>query len=507
MAQPGRARATTETRDRAFPFQQPWLTTVLDQVPSGVLIVDAASVTVTCWNEQATHTWPSFIQRPAALKGVSVCQLLRSDGHPYAEHEWPLARALATGTSVAEEIQFVAEDGTRAVVDVRCTAICDEGKPASAILVVLRDITEGQRVERALQESQARYENLYQDAPDMLASVDVDTELIVQCNQTLVRATGYLRDELLGRPMRDLHHPSCWRDLQAALDQVHAHGQVRDCELQVQCKNGSTIEVSLRIAAIRDEKGDLYFRSTWRDITVRKRVQTVLDLKQAELARSRLELQALAGRLFTAQEDERRRISRELHDDLNQRLAMLTLDIDGLSHRLPRSRQVTVERLQTLRDSVVELSDAVHTLAYKLHVSILEDLGLNVALESYLADFQRREAVQVDLRQEQLVGPVPPEVASCLYRVAQEAIRNVTRHASATHVTVSLATSDGGISLAIADDGVGFDAPTADHVGSRLGIVGMQERVRLVDGRFTLASQPGEGTHVDVWVPVPTVGA
>ncbi len=277
-----------------------------------------------------------------------------------------------------------------------------EGKPVSAIVVVLRDITEGQRVERALQESQARYENLYQDAPDMLASVAVDTELIVQCNQTLVRATGYRRDELLGRPMRDL---------QAALDQVHAHGQVRDCELQVRCKNGSTIEVSLRIAAIRDEKGDLYFRSTWRDITVRKRVQTVLDLKQAELARSRLELQALAGRLFTAQEDERRRISRELHDDLDQRLAMLTLDIDGLSHRLPRSRQVTVERLQTLRDSIVELSDAVHTLAYKLHVSVLEDLGLNVALESYLADFQRREAVQVDLRQEQLVGPVPPEVA------------------------------------------------------------------------------------------------
>ena len=505
MAQPRRARATTRARDRAIAFQQPWLTTVLDQVPSGVLIVDAPSATVACWNEQATRTWPSFLQRPAALTGVAVCQLLRSDGHPYADHEWPLARALATGVSVAEEIQFVAEDGTRAVVDVRCTPICDEGERVSAVVAVLRDVTAAQRVERALQESRARYENLYQDAPDMFASVAVDTELIVHCNQTLVRATGYQRDELLGRPMRDLHHPSCWRDLQAALDQVHAHGQVRHCELQVRCKNGATIEVSLRIAAIRDEKGDLYFRSTWRDITVRKRLQTVVDRKQAELARSRLELQALAGRLFTAQEDERRRISRELHDDLNQRLAMLTLDIEGLSHRLPTSRRVTVERLHTLRDSVVELSDAVHTLAYKLHVSILEDLGLNVALESYLADFQRREAVQVDLRQEQLVGPVPAEVASCLYRVAQEALRNVTRHASATHVTVSLAASDGGICLAIADDGVGFDAPTAEHVGSRLGIVGMQERVRLVDGRFTLVSQPGEGTHVDVWVPVPEV--
>ena len=500
----GATRRLRRSHATPFPARQPWLTTVLDQLADAALIVEAPSGTVVWWNAQTTRAWPCFLGPPASLD-VVACRLVRLDGRPYTDREWPVARALATGTVVAEEVQFVAPNGTRTVMDVRCLPICDDGETLSAVVVILRDVSERQRVEQALQASQARYENLYQDAPDMFASLTVETQHIVQCNQTLVRATGYSRHELLGRPVRDLHHPSCWPNLTIALERVREQGRVRDTELQLQCKDGETLDVSLSVAAIRDEQGNLYYRSTWRDITARKRVQAVLDEKQAELERSRLELQALAGRLLTAQEDERRRISRELHDDLNQRLALVTLEIEGLQQHLPRSRRATVERLGTVRDQAVELSDVVHGLAYQLHASILDDLGLPAALESYLVDYRQREKVEVELRQERLTDPLPSDAASCLYRVAQEALRNVARHAGAAHVRLSLTQSDGGILMTVADDGVGFDVPNEENAGSSLGIVGMQERVRLVEGRFSLASRRGEGTRVEVWVPVPNV--
>jgi len=498
-AEPGRTRGSQTTQPAV---RRRWLTTILEQLPFGVIIVPAAPGTALFCNESAARTWPGALRPPPALDAVVPCQLIRPDGRSYTDGDWPWVRALATDTVVTEEAQFLAADGTRTVMDVQCTPVRDHAG-LSAVAVILQDISERRRVEQALQASRAQYENLYQDAPDMFASLTVGTEQVAQCNQTLLRATGFRRDEVLGRPVRELHHPSCWPDLDAALERVRERGRVRDVELRLQRKTGGTIEVSLGIAAIRDERGNRYYRSTWRDITARKRAEGVARQKQAELERSRLDLQALAGRLFSVQEDERRRISGELHDDLNQRLAILALELEGLAQHLPRSRTVTADRLRALRDRVVELSDRVHTLAYQLHASSLDDVGLPAALESLLADHAQREPVEVEFNHEPLLDSTPPEVASCLYRVAQEALRNIARHAGATRVTLGLRPSGGGISMVITDDGVGFDVPSAQNVGSRLGIVGMRERVRLVDGRLTLESRPGAGTSVGVWVPAP----
>ena len=485
--------------------EQPWLTTILGQLASGVTILEAPGRRLLFCNEPAAQTWPSFLPAPSGFD-IVVCQLIRSDGRPYTECEWPLARSLKTGTVVVEDAQFVAEDDTRTVMNVRCIPFMDEAKNVSAVAMILSSISERQQVEEALKASQARYENLYQHAPDMFASVTVDTEQIVQCNQTLITATGYARDELIGRPILRLHSESCWPALTAALDQMSRTGRVRDTELQIQTKGGNTFEVSLSMAAVRDEKDSSYYRLTWRDITERKRAREALGRKQAELEHSRLELQALAGRLLTAQEDERRRISRELHDDLNQRLALLALEIEALQQPLPQSQRTIARRLCALRDGVVQLSDAVHDLAYKLHASALDDLGLSTALQSYLLDYQRRESIAVEFKVADLAEPVPTEPALCLYQVAREALRNVARHADATQVTVSLESSDGGVCIDITDDGIGFDLSSTHGVGASLGIVGMQERVRLVEGRFSLMSRPGQGTRVGVWVPVTREG-
>ena len=358
---------------------------------------------------------------------------------------------------------------------------------------------------RALEAARARYENLYQDAPDMFASVTVDTERVVQCNATLLRATGYRRTEVLGRPVRELHDPGSAAALGQALETARADGRARDVELRLRRQDGNLLDVSLSMALIRDERQNYYYRSIWRDVTDRKRAEVALRRKQAELERSQAELQALAGRLLTAQDDERRRISRELHDDVNQRLAMLTLDVESLQARVPRSARVTAERLGAIRDRLVELSDDVHGLAYGLHPSVLDHLGLRAALRSHVADLQRHESIRIDLRIGDLAEPVPPAVAACLYHVAQAALRNVVKHAHASGVTVDVAPADGGVRLAVSDDGVGFAVPTRSSEG--LGIVGMQERVRLAGGRFELASQVGDGSRITVWVPLEKDGA
>ena len=479
---------------------QEWLRGVWDQLPSAVLVVEIPSQSVVFYNAQALHAWPAFLRLPAADPGITTCQLVRSDGATCTENDWLLARVIASESVCSEELQFVSHCGRR-VMAARCSPIRGDDNRVSAVVIVLQDVTQQREAERELQASQARYESLYQDAPDMFASVSVEGGNVVQCNKTLVQVTGYHRDELIGNPVRDLHSPSCWPELEEAFRRVGHDGHVRDVELQLQCKSGRTLYVSLSMVAIRDEKDNLYYRSTWRDVVARKRAAAVLDEKQAELERSRRELQALAGRLLTVQEDERRRISRELHDDLNQRLAMLTLEIERLYQQLPPSSGEVVDRLGGLRDHVVDLSDAVHDLAYQLHASVLDDLGLRVALESYLGDYRRQESIEVELTEAGLTAPIPTDTASCLYRVAQEALRNVARHARASRVSVSLDTEDGGVRMVIADDGIGFDVSTKDRVGSRLGIVGMQERVRIVDGRFALESQPGVGTRVNVWVP------
>ncbi len=238
------------------------------------------------------------------------------------------------------------------------------------------------------------------------------------------------------------------------------------------------------------------------EIAERKRAEASLWESQHALERSRWQLGALAAQLLTAQDDERRRISRELHDDLNQRLAMLAVEIETFQQRLPSSEQVS-EKLLSLHEQVVELSDDVRHLAYQFHPSILDDLGLPIALQRYIVYFSTRTGINVTFAHKDLTDPLPQDVASCLYRVAQESLGNVSKHARASRAAVELLGSETEVSLSVQDDGVGFDPTTVKQPLVCLGLTSMKERVRLVNGKFEVKSRPGQGTEVRVWIPFP----
>jgi signal transduction histidine kinase len=189
-----------------------------------------------------------------------------------------------------------------------------------------------------------------------------------------------------------------------------------------------------------------------------------------------------------------------LHDDLNQKLAMLEVDADRLSQQVPSSPEIR-GAVQSLRDRVAEVSNDIRRVAYQLHPSILEHLGLGVALRSYCSEFSEREGIKVKFAVQARLGSVPEAIALCFYRVTQEALRNVAKHASAKSADVALEAKDHRLHLSIRDNGSGFDV--ADNQKGSIGLLSMKERVRLVDGEFILKASRGHGTRIDVWVPLP----
>ncbi len=222
-----------------------------------------------------------------------------------------------------------------------------------------------------------------------------------------------------------------------------------------------------------------------------------LKLTQA-LDRTEKELRALTATLFTAQEDEQRRIARELHDDFSQRLGLLEMELTELRQH----PQQAGERLDRIVERVSALSNDLHQFSRTLHPSTLEHLGLQAALLGLCEEFERSSGIAMNYTSAIGDRKVPPKTATMLYRVAQEGLRNVAKHAGDARVTVTLSANDGELCLTIQDDGCGFD-PEAARQSPALGLISMRERARLLGGRIDVRSAPGEGTTITVWAPWP----
>jgi PAS domain S-box-containing protein len=205
----------------------------------------------------------------------------------------------------------------------------------------------------------------------------------------------------------------------------------------------------------------------------------------------------LLRRLVRAQEEEHRRIARELHDDLTQRLAVLAIDA-GTLEQLPDSPPEIGARARGMREQLVALSEEVHTLSRQLHPSIVDDLGLVDALRSECMSLHQRDGITIRYDTQEVPTDLPRDVALCVYRVAQEALRNVVRHARCPQATVRLVANERELLLCVQDRGVGFEVAGRGKAG--IGLESMRERVRLIQGRLTVRSRRGAGTKVTVRV-------
>jgi signal transduction histidine kinase len=222
---------------------------------------------------------------------------------------------------------------------------------------------------------------------------------------------------------------------------------------------------------------------------------------ETALRESHRELRDLTGKLLQAQETERRRIARELHDDLSQSLALLSVQMDLLGQQPPGDGSQLGGRMQEMSDQVKQLSSTVHDLSHRLHPAKLEQVGLVPAVRALCKEPTGSHPLQIEFSHDQVPEAIPRETALCLYRIVQEALRNVVKHSGARHVGVELRGTGEAIRLRIADDGAGFDPGAVDGKGG-LGLVSMRERLRLVGGALAIDSRPSGGTRIDVQVPL-----
>ncbi|HEU4434308.1 MAG TPA: histidine kinase, partial [Pyrinomonadaceae bacterium] len=303
-------------------------------------------------------------------------------------------------------------------------------------------------------------------------------------------------DLFLGRNVREVLPPHLAEEVVRCLARSNStdEPQVIDYSLQI---GGEERHYEARLIGMEGEKT----MSIVRDVTDRQRASRALEESQKKLHQSHTQVRSLLGRLIDVQEAERRRISRELHDDLSQKIATLSVAISRLKRQVPLPDAELITELDGLRQKTNSLTNEVRRLSHQLHPAVLEHLGLVTALETYIGNFKDEEQIDVRLTAEIGDERVPFQTSICIYRVAVEALRNVSRHSGATSAAISLKRHNGSLELRVTDSGKGFDVDGFRR-GGGLGLVSIEERLRLLQGSCEIHSSPEKGTTLVARVPL-----
>jgi len=351
-------------------------------------------------------------------------------------------------------------------------------------------ITEHIQIAHALRLSQGRLVGILDIAEDAIIVIE-DDGVITLFNQGAVKLFGYDSEEMLGKPIALLIPEQFQTDHVGLID---GYAKVRDS--------------AHRLAQRRDvfgmkKDGSMFpAESSISKLTVGERTTfTVIVRDSTDRLRTEQQLQSLTTELMTAQEEERRRIARELHDDINQRLALAVCEIGNMLFEPSTMPTQVKETIQSLSHRLARISDDVRRMAYQFHPSILDDLGLTAALKHMADEWSERTGIKTVIVQEETTHPLPRDIASCLYRVAQESLTNIMKHAGAGRVEIELTCDDQEITLSIYDTGVGFDLKDIQARHPGLGLVNIRERVRSVRGRLDIHSELGRGTQLVVKIP------
>jgi PAS domain S-box-containing protein len=336
-----------------------------------------------------------------------------------------------------------------------------------------------------------RYQEAFEFAPDCQLVTD-GHGLILKANHAATLLLRCPKEFLGGKPLglfvAEGHRPQFYNCLTRL-----GHGTGSDWFETRLGRRGEDQRYVVVLATVADGETDTRGAGA-----VRWVIRDVTTLRRAEADRT-----DLLARLVTAQEDERRRIARELHDSVGQLLVALTLTVKAarVMASLPPAVDARLDDAQRVAD---ELGRTVHDLAVRLRPTSLDDLGLNAALAQHLSEWSARAGVEIDYQPAGIEAErLPPDVETAIYRVVQEALTNVARHARARSVSVVVGRHNGSVTAVVEDDGVGFDPEVAaDSPVGRLGLVGMRERTALCGGTFDIESRPGCGTAVIAQFPV-----
>ena len=327
---------------------------------------------------------------------------------------------------------------------------------------------------------------------------------ILHFNRACEQTTGYSFEEVRGRHVWDLFlMPKEIGSTKAVFEELRTSHFPNQHENHWLRKDGGRRLIAWSNTVLQNDDGSIAeIIGTGIDITEKRLATNALRESEAALRRSHEELQALTGRLISAKEEENSRLARELHDTISQRLAVLGMEVSSLERQITVSNPAAGDQLRSMGEEVGKLAQDIHRLSRQLHPSILDHLGLIATLRAECVAFSKQHGIAAELAATDVPDSLAPEIALSLYRIAQESLWNVAKHAQARQVRLTVSQANGELLLAVEDDGKGFDPDQVKGQYS-LGLVSMEERVRLVGGRFRIESRPGKGTRVEVGVPIP----
>ena len=407
------------------------------------------------------------------------------------------SRAQEAGSGILFEATMLDKAGGELPVEVRAKLIVGaEGRPI-ALHGITRDIRDRRRAEQELRDSEARFRALVEHTGLAMTITNAEGS-ILDCNDVFLQRLGYTRAEALGMRVTDMYaNPE---DRERIISRTLSDGYVRDVEVEFKRKDGSRVYVSLTSALV-SQQGGLVIVSQALDITARKATEQELLRSREELQRSAEQLQELAIYLEDAREKERTGIARELHDQLGQALTALTMDLDGVRRAATAGEPVPADRLDRMATLLNDTVNDVRRISSDLRPGILDDAGLVAAIEWQLDRFRERSDIDCTLEAHSDDAGIDRARSTALFRVFQELLTNVARHAGATQVRVDFECDSSACSLSVSDDGRGITDEQASSTAS-LGIIGVRERLRPLGGDIQFLRRRPKGTTARVTVPV-----
>jgi PAS domain S-box-containing protein len=394
-------------------------------------------------------------------------------------------RVLTDGGIRNVEIRYRRKDGAEMVGLGSAELIQIGNEPC--LLSVIADITERKKAEQDLRESELRFRLLADTAPVLIWMSGRD-KLCTYFNKSWLNFTGRSIEEELGNGWAGGVHP---QDLQRCLHTYTVsfdRGEDFSMEYRLRRHDGAYRWIlDIGVPRFQEDGSFAGYIGSCVDITARK---------QAEEA-----LSDMSGKLIEAQEQERARIARELHDDINQRLALLAMELEQVQQQAPDSVSELRTRIGVLQNQTTQISSDIQRMSHELHSSRLEYLGIVAAVKAFCKEFGERQKVEIDFSDDDVPKRLPPEISLCLFRVTQEALHNAAKYSGVRHFQVQLWESAGEIHLRVSDSGKGFDKGAAMR-GTGLGLTSMQERLKLVHGELRIDSQQNRGTTIHARVPI-----
>jgi PAS domain S-box-containing protein len=460
---------------------------LLDSAPDAAVIIDPVGRIVLV-NEQTERL---FGYERAELLGEPVEMLLPErfqgdhPGHRLDHFSDPRTRPI-DGLELAGR----RKDATEFPVNVSLSAIeTDEGRLATAFI---RDITERNREQAGRRRSEEQFAALLNSAPDAVVMVDAEGRIVLVNEQT-EHVFGYARDELLGEHVEMLL-PAPLRDTHAGhragyFADPHTRAMGLGLDLVGRRKDGTEFPVDISLSALDTEDGPLATAFV-HDMSERE--------VRAELERTLADRRVLLEHLMTGAEEERQRIASDIHDDSIQVITAASMRLQILRQSLDDPEQL--DELDDLDETIRLSIDRLRHLIFELRPPVLDRDGLAAALRVYLREAEEQTPTRYRL-EDRLVAQPPEATRLILYRIAQEALTNVRKHAEARTATVTLAERGGGYLMRISDDGIGFLAERLTAVPGHLGLASMRERAELAGGWLRVASELGAGSNVEFWIP------